>query len=494
MDAESQPDGGDRRVSVAPFDFGTDRLEEKRLAHRTTLVNWLRRGLAVLVALGALVGLVAAYRATLTAVTLVVDGEASRVYTHQPTVEMLLADLGVTLRTEDRLSPGLQTALAADMAIAIDHARPVVIVVDGRERVTYAHDESPADLLANAGVWVDQFDRVALRPPSITDPKDTRVRIEVQRAREISLEEGGVRTTLYSHADTVGEAVLEAGIRLHLADHVIPDPATPLQHGMHIQLERSVPVNVVVDGHTLRTRTHRTRVGEVLADLGVTVNGQDFTEPGLDTPLLADMEIQVFRVTESVIVEQSPIPFDSEWQPDPESEIDTQSLLQEGEPGVLERRTRLRYVNGQVVDRRVEGESVVLAPKNRVMGYGTKIIVRTLDTPSGPVDYWRVVRMLATSYSASTAGVSASNPHYGYTRTGVKMGNGIVAVDPRVVNLNSRVYVPGYGVGLAADTGGAIKGKRIDLGYADADLELWYRWVDVYLMTPVPSNVNYLGP
>ncbi|MBN1247564.1 MAG: DUF348 domain-containing protein [Anaerolineae bacterium] len=469
-------------------------LEEEGLVHRSTVVGWVRRGLAVVVALIALVGLVAAYRATLITVTLVIDGESSRVHTHQPTVEMLLTDLGVSLRAEDRLSPGLQTALAADMAISIDHARPVVIVVDGREQVTYAHEESAADLLAQASVSVDQFDRVALRPPSITDPKDTRVRIVVERAREIHLEEGGVRTTLYSHAETVGEAVLGAGIRLYRADRVVPDPATPLQHGMHIQLDRSVPVNVVVDGHTLRTRTHRTRVGEVLADLGVTVNGQDFTEPGLDTPLLSDMEIEVFRVTESVIVEQSPIPFDSEWQPDPESEIDTQRLLQDGEPGVLERRTRLRYINGQVVDRRVEGESVVLAPKNRVMGYGTKIIVRTLDTPSGPVDYWRVVRMLATSYSASTAGVSSSNPHYGYTATGLKMRTGIVAVDPRVVNLGSQVYVPGYGIGLAGDTGGAIKGKRIDLGYADGELELWYRWVDVFLMTPVPDNVNYVGP
>lgn len=455
---------------------------------------WVRRALAVLVAFVALFGLVAAYRATLTTVTLVIDGDPSRIHTHQPTVEMLLVDMGLSLRTEDRLSHGLQTALAADMEISIDRARPVVIAVDGRERVIYAHDESPADLLASAGVRVDQRDRVTLRPPAVTDPKDTRVRVVVDRAREIMLEEGGVRTTLTSHAKTVGEAILEAGIQLYRADFVVPDPAMPLQHGMHIQLDRSVPVNVHVDGHTLRTRTHRARVGEVLADLGVTVNGQDFTEPALDDPLVQDMTIEVFRVTESMVVEQSPIPFDSEWQPDPDSEIDTQSLLQEGEPGVLERRTRLRYVNGQVVDRRVEGESVVLAPKNRVMGYGTKVVVRTLQTPEGPVEYWRVLRMLATSYSAGTAGVSTSSPHYGYTATGMKMRSGLVAVDPGVINLRSEVYVPGYGVGLAADTGGAIVGKRIDLGYSDDELQLWYRWVDVYLLTPVPQNINYLGP
>ena len=75
---------------------------------------------------------------------------------------------------------------------------------------------------------------------------------------------------------------------------------------------------------------------------------------------------------------------------------------------------------------------------------------------------------------------------FGVTAVGWQMRKGIVAVDPRVVNLFTRVYVPDYGVGIAADTGGAVKGRRIDLGYGDDDLILWYDWVDVYLLTPVP--------
>jgi len=455
---------------------------------------WWQRVVAVGLTAAALVVLAAGYRATQTAVMLTIDGESRRVRTHQTTVEMLLSDLGVSLRHEDRLTPGLSAVLAADMEINIDRARPVVIAVDGREELIYAHSETPADLLATTGVTVDQLDRVTLRPPTVTDPADTRLRVVVQRAKTIHLEEGGVRTTLHSHVSTVGEALLEAGIRLYRADKVIPDLATPLAQGTRIQLERSVPAMVKVDNHFLRTRTHRARVGEVLADLGVTVAGQDYTDPGLDDALADDGVIEVYRVSESVVVEQSPIPFDSMWQPDPDSEIDTQSLLQEGEPGVLERRIRYRFVNNQVVSRRIEGESVVLAPNHRVMGYGTKVIVRTLDTPTGPVDYWRVLRMLATSYSASTAGVSPTASYYGYTATGLKMRTGLVAVDPRIIDLLSEVYVRGYGVGLAADTGGAIKGKRIDLGYSDDDLQLWYKWVDVYLLTPVPDQINFLGP
>jgi uncharacterized protein YabE (DUF348 family) len=345
-----------------------------------------------------------------------------------------------------------------------------------------------------ADVSLDVHDSMKIQSPSVTDPEDTKFRIQIRRAKEVMLEEGGIRSVLYSRAATVGEAVMEAGIQLYRADRLSPDPATPLEHGLHIHIDRSIPVSVSVDGHMLRTRTHRLQVGEVLADLGVTLNGLDYTEPALDASLEEGMGIRVHRVTESVIVEQSPIPFDSEWQPDPESEIDTQSLLSEGEPGVLERRIRFRYEDGAVVDRRVEGESVVLAPKNRVMGYGTKIVVRTLQTSEGPVEYWRTFRMLATSYSASTAGVPKTASYYGRTALGLKMRHGIVAVDPNVIPLSSRVYVPGYGVGLAGDTGGAIKGKRIDLGYDDSNLELWYNWVNVYILTPVPDQIDYLGP
>jgi uncharacterized protein YabE (DUF348 family) len=447
-----------------------------------------------MVAVLALTGLAAGYRATSMSITLNVDGEQRTMRTHQPTVELLLADLGMALRSEDRVSPPLETALAPDMTVNIQHAHPVVFVVDGRERVAYVHEESAPDLLAQMDIELGVHDMFNVKAPMATDPRNTRFRLVVERGVPVVLEEGAVQTPLYTHAKTVGEVLLENDIQLYRADRVYPDSATPVQSGLHIRLERSIPVTVRVDGHTLRTRTHRDRAGEVLADMGIILSGQDYTVPALDASLGDGAEIRVVRVSESVIVEQSPIPFDTVWRPDPDMELDRQGLTQEGKPGVLERRIRLRYEDGQIVDRRVEGESVMLPPTDRVMGYGTKVVVRQLQTPSGVVEYWRSFQMLATSYSASTAGVSPDSPHYGYTATGIKMRDGIVAVDPSYIDLGSKVYVPGYGVGLAADTGGAIKGKRIDLGYSDANLQLWYSWVDVYLLTPVPDQINYLGP
>ncbi|MCL6512494.1 MAG: hypothetical protein K6U78_17620, partial [Anaerolineae bacterium] len=57
--------------------------------------------------------------------------------------------------------------------------------------------------------------------------------------------------------------------------------------------------------------------------------------------------------------------------------------------------------------------------------------------------------------------------------------------------IRDRLDLGGIGKGYAADTGGWIKNYRIDLGYDDDNLKLWYRWVDVYLLTPVPNQIRY---
>jgi len=57
----------------------------------------------------------------------------------------------------------------------------------------------------------------------------------------------------------------------------------------------------------------------------------------------------------------------------------------------------------------------------------------------------------------------------GTTATGLPVAPGVVAVDPAVIPLGTRMSIPGYGQGIAADTGGAIKGNRIDVWFASCD-------------------------
>ncbi|NLE44781.1 MAG: DUF348 domain-containing protein [Chloroflexi bacterium] len=454
-------------------------------------------------AIGALIcvlgTLAAGYRTTRTPVTLVVNGERQYLHTQQDSIAALLLDAGITLGDKDIVTPALDTPIepgGQPVTVYVKRARPVRISTDGQSILMYTHATAPEAILTEAKVSLGPFDAMsvegdlrALGPASI-DP-DQAPHIIVRRAVPLTVHDAGHTIEHFTTSATVGDALTELGLTIFLADYVEPALNTPVSAGMEISIDRSVPVQVAVDGRLLRTRTHRQVVGDVLGDLGIVLTGQDYTTPTLESPIGEDELVYVIRVTERFLIEQDPIAFESIWQSDPDLEIDNQRLLQEGAPGILQRRIRVRYENGDEVARAVENEYVAVPPTTKIMGYGTKIIIRTLDTPSGPVEYWRVLRMHATSYSAGTSGTSPSSPWYGRTATGLQMRFGIVAVDPRYINLHSEVYVPGYGVGYAGDTGGSIKGRRIDLGYDDSNLALWYRWVDVYLLTPVPSNVNY---
>jgi 3D (Asp-Asp-Asp) domain-containing protein len=68
----------------------------------------------------------------------------------------------------------------------------------------------------------------------------------------------------------------------------------------------------------------------------------------------------------------------------------------------------------------------------------------------------------------------------------MRAGPGVVAVDPAVIPLGSHVYIEGYGHAVAGDIGGAIKARRIDLGFATKKAALHYgvQRVRVYLLTP----------
>jgi uncharacterized protein YabE (DUF348 family) len=452
---------------------------------------YLPQGLKAIVAL-ILVActLAAGYQTTLTPISLVVDGQAQQAHTHQDTVATLLMDAGLTLYPEDIVTPALDTPLEPGLTVDIKRARPVHVSADGHDVVLRTHATSVEAVLTEARLSLLPNDEIEVEG-EFGSGNPGPVRITLHRAVPFTLHDDDRAETFYTTAPTVGEALRRVGLTLYVADGVQPGLGERMSPGLDVHVNRSAPVTVQVDGRILRARTHRERVGDVLADLGVVLTGQDYTTPTLDASLGDDATIRVVRVSERFLTTQEPIPFDTAWQPDPDLEIDYQRVTQEGARGILEKRIRVHYEDGHEVSRVVDDQYVAVPPTTKILGYGTKIVVRTLSTPSGPVEYWRTIRMLATSYSAGTAGTSPSSPWYGRTATGMVMRHGLVAVDPRVIDLLSRVYVPGYGVGLAADTGGAIKGKRIDLGYDDDNLVLWYRWVDVYLLTPVPDQIDY---
>jgi 3D (Asp-Asp-Asp) domain-containing protein len=253
---------------------------------------------------------------------------------------------------------------------------------------------------------------------------------------------------------------------------------------MHVYVQKAKPITVYADGGVVRAYTLQPTVRKGIQGLGLTLGEMDIVRPALDTPIRAPTTVRIVRVGEDTLVEEEVVDYPVLLKPSADLEIDHQKVVQQGREGLRKRIIKIRYEDGREVKRWVDAEWIERPPVPKITLYGTKIVWRQIDTPEGPVKYWRKLRMLATAYDADGGDKPKGHPAYGITRTGMKLRRGIVAVDPRLIPLYTRLYVPGYGLAIAGDTGGAIKGNRIDLGFelGGAARRWGVRWVDVYVL------------
>jgi uncharacterized protein YabE (DUF348 family) len=450
----------------------------------------LRRGplLAICLVLATLVP--AAYLGTRKVIHLDLDGQTHTRLTHAATVGEALAEASVALDPADAVLPAPEAPLKAGDTIHVSRAPLVSLVEDGETRLVRAQPAAPEALLSTLDLRLAPADALwADGQPPWT--------IEWVHAVPISIEEAGLaRREANAAARTVGEALWTLGYRLYAGDMITPELAAPLAPGTTIHIERSRPIWVHADGKTLITRTRAATAGDVLHEAGVILVGQDYSVPADDQPLPTAGVVNVVRVREEVLTEQHLLPYDTLYQAMPDVEIDNVHALQAGQPGVLRRLTRIRYENGVEVSRVTDEETLVQEPRPQVIGYGTQIIVRTLATPDGVIEYWRAYEMYATSYAAKFTNRTPGTASYGRTASGKILTKGLVAIDRSLIPFGTRMYVPGYGLAEAADTGSGVRGRFIDLGYDDFNYVGWHSQVMVYFLTPVPpeGSIRWIIP
>jgi uncharacterized protein YabE (DUF348 family) len=458
-----------------------------------------------------------------------INGQAYPIRTHRPTVDAVIQSLGLTLQPQDRLYPPPGGQLGPGQTLTINLARPLFIEADGHTRSWLTHQSTIAGVLTEAGLTLNPRDKILVNgvearhnaplplvqpalpaftglanllafsrtPLGAVSARPEPVQLTVRRAIPLTLVDDRVSSAFFTTQSTIGQALQEQGVTVYQGDQVTPGLDTPLAPGMRVYIKRATPITINADGRQVNLRTLHPTVGPALTEAGVALMGQDFSQPAADTPLKANMQIKVVRVHEAFEIEQEFIPFETNWIPDESMELDQREERQPGITGVIKTRTRIRYEDGQEVERRLEDKWLDQAPSDRVVAYGANVMVRTLQTPDGPIEYWRKISMLLTPYTAASSGKSRDDPLYGITRTGVRVSYGMAAVDPKVISLGTQLYVPGYGRAVAADTGGLIVGKHIDLAFDEGQpIPDLYNWGDVYILTPVPpaNRIRYVLP
>jgi 3D (Asp-Asp-Asp) domain-containing protein/peptidoglycan hydrolase CwlO-like protein len=132
------------------------------------------------------------------------------------------------------------------------------------------------------------------------------------------------------------------------------------------------------------------------------------------------------------------------------------------------RAQRASYISGLAAQRRLNTAAIsgLVQQAQSIEAKARQISAVTPPTGGGaPPGATGTLTVTATGYSL-----------HGRTATGAPVGWGVVAVDPSVIPLGTRMTVPGYGEGIAADTGGAIQGNTIDLWFPTlAQANAWGR-------------------
>lgn len=427
-------------------------------------------------------------------VTINRDGLLERVSTRAKTISEFLNELEIVLPPDAALSHDLSDAPFAGMTITLKSARDVTIAVDDERQVLRTALDNPLDILGSAGITVGLDDNIRVngalaRMEALADWTVPAERIEIRRPRPLTIIDNGKQISLLTTAETVGAALADAGIDLGLNDEISPSADRAISGDMTIVIKRAIPIALRLDGVLIEARTRAGRVDEVLRELDASLFGLDYVIPSGDTEIATDMLIEIVRVTEEVVAQQETISFEVRYAADAGLRLDQLYVAQQGQNGTREIRSLVRYENGAEVSRSPAETVITQPPRDQLINYGTKIELRTVETPGGPRLYWRALCMLATSYHPAALGGD------NVTAIGWTLEKGIVAADPKIIRYRTEVFVPGYGAATMADTGGPRSSRYwIDLGYSDEDWVSWRRYVKVYLLTPVPPEIDYVLP
>ena len=289
--------------------------------------------------------------------------------------------------------------------------------------------------------------------------------------------------TVRTRSGSVEEVLEEHGLDVGETDRLNVPAKKPVEDNDDIIIKRGKRVTIKSGGDEKVVTVTKADAKDALVEAGYIPGELDQINADGDT-------IELVSISQSNEVTTETVKRGVEYIDDPNLPQGQEKVIDEGQDGIKEIQHQVTYQNGQESERLILGENITLEPRNKVIAKGTAAAAPARSDVSddgGSVNgyrYKKKITMTATAYSASRT----ENGGFTLSATGSAVGYGTVAVDPNVVPLGSKVYVTApdgswsYGIATADDTGGAIKGNRIDLCYPDGASAFGRRNCVVYVL------------
>lgn len=274
--------------------------------------------------------------------------------------------------------------------------------------------------------------------------------------------------TVKTNSTSVEKILAKQGITLNAGDETNIALNEIVSDNSVIEIYRSMPVKVTLNGVTSEYNTTKKLVADILADVGIQATDDEVT-PRMTDVVEAGDEIIVSQDDSQIVTVSEPIAYETVEYENTDLNPGERVVTQEGANGEREITYKIYYEDGAEVSRERIGELVLAEPVSQVIEYSPDEEFEVGKIPANrPTNYSRVEVFTATAYDAS---YEDNGPWAGVTSTGMPMGYGVIAVDPKVIPYGTKMYIEScdgsyiYGYAIAGDCGGAIKGKKVDLFY-----------------------------
>lgn len=265
----------------------------------------------------------------------------------------------------------------------------------------------------------------------------------------ISIVDNGLTLHAHTTATTVGEALAELEIELTQHDRSLPKSETPIAHGGTIIVERAKQLTIENGETSQSVRSHMHTVQDLLQEHSITLNEDDYVEPGLHERLPETGTIRLVRVTKETITEEEAIPFERIVTEDASLKKGVRIVDQAGSEGEKERELEITQENGEEVERVVLTETILSEPVTERIRVGTKEEPKPTPPNDGGGGSGAVQTGRATYYWGPTAAASTTLPKGTRVRvTNTNTGKSlVVTIDdtggftyPTVIDLRSDLF------------------------------------------------------
>ncbi|HDT8543705.1 TPA: resuscitation-promoting factor [Listeria monocytogenes] len=344
----------------------------------------------------------------------------------------------------------------------------ITIVNAGEKIESRTHAKTVSEALDEAGIKVSERDEIA--PGKNAEIKDG-MEIKYLPARQITINDNGTKKDVWSTKANVADLLKDENITTRPQDVLNVALDTKLKNVLEVNINRAIQLSLQNGAKKDTVWTTKTKVSDLLAEKNIKLDQDDRVSPAKDSNLKEKMTVEVTYVNSKAEKKNEQVKFETVYKEDDSLNKGVEKVVQEGKNGKKVVEYKVTFENGKEKKRDVIKENVTSNKTDKVVVRGTK--EKVVATPVSNVSTSSATSSSSSSASSTPSGgktykmESTAYSGGGTTAYGINLsanpGLKVIAVDPRIIPLGSKVWVEGYGEAIAGDTGGAIKGNIVDV-------------------------------